>query len=189
MARQVPHADVCDEPAARSFGPIDRQFGRRFLEIGDRRADRRFHLDLRRDDTEVAAIPVEHALHEEIPADEGVARESLARRAEHRRDRRVLLDDRHMAGLAAALFACVRAVLPFLKRHLLGQLADDLSLGPARFRDQRMAGRAQLRLPDVHRLGRLETGRRLHDGRHAAFDLERSEHLARSRCARRTRPT
>ena len=82
-------------------------------------------------------------------------------------------------------FAGVRAVLPFLKRHLLGQFADDFSLGPTRFRHERVARRAQLRLAHVRGLGRLEARRRPHDGRQPAFDLERPEHRARRRSAPR----
>ena len=99
----------------------------------------------------------------------------------------VFLDDRHVAGLAAALFGGECTVLPFLERHLFRQLADHLSFGTERLRHERVTRRADFGLPYVRGFRRLEARRRPHDGRHPALDLEGAEHrplLARP-CATR----
>ena len=55
------------------------------------------------------------------------------------------------------------AVAPFEIRHLLRQLADHFAARTERFREQRMARRAQLRLPDVRRFRLPELRRGVHD--------------------------
>ena len=107
-------------------------------------------------------------------ADEHVPRHALARDAEHARDRHRLLHHRHVARLAA-LRVLEIAVQPLLIGHLLGQAADRRAARSQRVRDERVARRAQLRLPDVLGLRRPVSLRRAaHDARVPRLDFERT---------------
>ena len=59
--------------------------------------------------------------------------------------------------------------------HLLGDLADHFAARTERFREERVARRAQLRLPDVRGLRLPELRRGVHDRRQSLVDLERAE--------------
>ena len=109
-----------------------------------------------------------------LPPTERVAAHILPLLAEDRGNPRLLLDDRHMAMLAA-LRLFVVAVLPFEERHLLRQPADGLAVRSEGGRVQRVAGRAQLRLTDVQSFGRHKAGGRVHHRRLPALDLVRPE--------------
>ena len=100
-------------------------------------------------------------------------RHSFTAYSQNFRCRDGFLNHRHVAVLAALFFAKV-ALQPLLIRHLLRKLADLLSSGSQRRGDQRVAGRAQFRLPDVIALGRtVSARRRSHDAVLPVFDFKR----------------
>jgi hypothetical protein len=73
-----------------------------------------------RDDGEVVAMRAEHALHEEVGADEGVETDAFARLAQEGCNGDRLADRGHVALLAGLLVAIV-AVQPLEIGHLLGK--------------------------------------------------------------------
>ena len=118
-------------------------------------------------------MAAEHPLQEEVAADKDVPRE-LAGLAEDARDRHRLGDHRHVARLAGPLVFVV-AVEPLLIGHLFGEAANLFAVGIQGFCDQRVAGRAELRLSNVFRLHRREPfGRGLHHPRVSRLDRIRT---------------
>ncbi len=112
-------------------------------------------------------------------------RQPIAVVAEHRRHPNGPGNLRHVARLAAPPFAGERAVAPLLIVHLLGQRTDDAAVRTEGFGDERVAGRAELRLPDVLALHLLEPGHRVHDAPAACVGRERTERAARAGRQRR----
>src|SRR4029077_2395908 len=94
------------------------------------------------------------------------------------RDTNRFVNLRHVAVLTALLINVV-AGQPFLIRHLLRDLPDHLPAGSQRFGDQRVAGRAQFRLPDLLAVGGTEASRGgSHDAPLPFLDLERAKLVA-----------
>src|SRR5207253_6707735 len=98
--------------------------------------------------------------------------QAFARNAEHAGDPHALLNYRHVAGLAALLFAEI-AVQPLLIGHLLVERAHFFAARAQGLGDQRVTGGAELRFLDVLTVIRLKPTRRsLHDARLPFFDVE-----------------
>ncbi len=115
FSRNVCHHDACGLCMQKIFGPVGG--GNQFLrQCGYR---------------QFSVMLVEHVFDQEVAADEDVAMHTISLRPEDRRDSHCLIDHRHVAVLATLPVGII-AMLPFLKRHLLGEMADVLAIRPSR---------------------------------------------------------
>src|SRR6202035_4210755 len=117
----------------------------------------RIHLFRERLRSQFIAMILQHSFHDEIRADKNVPVHTLARLAVKRRHGYWLIHTGHMAFLAG-LRRRVIAVLPLLKRHLLGESRQLLAVRSERRSDQGMTAPAKTRVANVVALGREVRG-------------------------------
>jgi hypothetical protein len=120
VSGQVGHEDVGGQPSAFEHRIPNFHFGRRRLQVVDRRRHGRVQLLRQRDDTELVPMACEHAQHEEVPAAKNVARHIASRLPKHRGHRNFLAHFGHMTTLTG-LLSGERARLPLEAWRLLGK--------------------------------------------------------------------
>lgn len=125
-------------------------------------AGRGFQLVRRRRHAQLARMILEHAQQHGIAPHKDMPHHPVMQIGMDRGDRRLSPHLGHMAGLAALLRG-IGAVLPFLKRHLLGQPAGGIALVVHRVGEKRVAGGAQRRVLDVVAATGNKAGGRMHD--------------------------
>src|SRR5437763_13586525 len=101
VAAQVLNGDIRLQASSGNINAVDRNLSRFRFQVVDSARGRGFKLLRECRHTEIAAILVEHPLHEEIAADKYVARHAVTELAESVGDSNRIIDNRHVATLAA----------------------------------------------------------------------------------------